>query len=71
MSGWASSWSGCPLRSMSWKEFAIRTGQHCAQPLMERYGLAATARASLAVYNTRTEIDALVVGLHKVLEVLG
>jgi cysteine desulfurase/selenocysteine lyase len=50
---------------------AIRTGHHCAQPLMQVYGVAATARASLAVYNTREEIDLLVKGLHRVLEVLG
>jgi cysteine desulfurase/selenocysteine lyase len=45
---------------------AIRTGHHCAQPLMQRFGIAATARASLGLYNTREEIDALVVGLEKV-----
>jgi cysteine desulfurase/selenocysteine lyase len=39
---------------------AIRTGHHCAQPVMERFGVPATARASLAIYNTREEIDALV-----------
>jgi cysteine desulfurase/selenocysteine lyase len=50
---------------------AIRTGHHCAQPLMQVYGVAATARASLALYNTREEIDLLVKGLHQVLEVLG
>jgi cysteine desulfurase / selenocysteine lyase len=48
---------------------AIRTGHHCAQPLMERFGIPATARASLALYNTREEIDALVKGLEKVKEV--
>jgi len=47
---------------------AIRTGHHCAQPLMQRLGIAATARASLALYNTREEIDALVAALHKVRE---
>ncbi len=47
---------------------AIRAGHHCAQPLMKRYGLAATARASLAFYNTREEIDALVRGLGRVRE---
>ncbi len=47
---------------------AIRAGHHCAQPLMKRYGLAATARASLAFYNTREEIDALVKGLGQVKE---
>ncbi|HEY8210855.1 MAG TPA: cysteine desulfurase [Myxococcaceae bacterium] len=50
---------------------AIRTGHHCAQPLMQVYGVAATARASLALYNTRADVDALVKGLGKVLEVLG
>ncbi|HUK67096.1 MAG TPA: cysteine desulfurase [Anaeromyxobacteraceae bacterium] len=45
---------------------AIRTGHHCAQPLMQRLGLSATARASLGLYNTRGEIDALVAGLEKV-----
>ncbi len=39
---------------------AIRTGHHCAQPVMDRFGVPATARASLAMYNTRDEIDALV-----------
>lgn len=50
---------------------AIRTGHHCAQPLMQRFGLAATARASLGLYNTRQDIDALVAGLAKVREVMG
>ena len=50
---------------------AIRTGHHCAQPVMERFGVPATARASLACYNTREEIDALVGGLRKVREVFG
>jgi cysteine desulfurase / selenocysteine lyase len=50
---------------------AIRTGHHCAQPVMERFGVPATARASLAFYNTNEEIDALVSSLHKVKEVFG
>ena len=50
---------------------AIRTGHHCAQPVMERFGIPATARASLVFYNTREEIDALVKGLAKVKEMLG
>jgi cysteine desulfurase/selenocysteine lyase len=50
---------------------AIRTGHHCAQPLMERFGVPAMARASLAFYNTKAEIDALVAGIHKVKEVFG
>ncbi|HET9597614.1 MAG TPA: cysteine desulfurase [Anaeromyxobacteraceae bacterium] len=45
---------------------AIRTGHHCAQPLMQRFGLPATARASLGLYNTREEVDALAAGLEKV-----
>lgn len=48
---------------------AIRTGHHCAMPLMERLGLPATARASIAFYNSREDIDALVKGLKKVREV--
>jgi len=50
---------------------AIRTGHHCAQPVMDFYRVPATARASLAFYNTRDEIDALASGLHKVIEVFG
>ena len=50
---------------------AVRSGHHCAMPLMERFGLAATARASFGLYNTRQEVDALVVGLHKVREIFG
>ena len=50
---------------------AVRTGHHCAMPVMTRFGIAATARASLGVYNTREDIDALVEGLAKVREVFG
>jgi cysteine desulfurase/selenocysteine lyase len=50
---------------------AVRTGHHCAQPVMQRFGIPATTRASLAFYNTREEIDALVAGIHKVKEVFG
>ena len=50
---------------------AIRTGHHCAQPVMDRFCIPATARASFAMYNTREEIDALVAALHKVNEVFG
>jgi cysteine desulfurase / selenocysteine lyase len=50
---------------------AVRTGQHCAQPVMDRYGVTATIRASLGIYNTRGDIDALVRGLAKVREVFG
>ncbi|MDE3009964.1 MAG: cysteine desulfurase [Pseudomonadota bacterium] len=45
---------------------AIRTGHHCAMPVMERYGIPATARASFAFYNTRAEVDALFTALAKV-----
>ena len=50
---------------------AIRTGHHCAQPVMQRFGIPATARASFALYNTREEVDALIGGLHKVQEVFA
>jgi cysteine desulfurase/selenocysteine lyase len=50
---------------------AIRTGHHCAQPLMHRLGIPATARASLAVYNTTADLDALVGGIHKLKEVFA
>ena len=49
----------------------IRTGHHCAQPVMTRYDLPATARASFGLYNTLEEVDALVAGLQKVREVFG
>jgi cysteine desulfurase/selenocysteine lyase len=49
----------------------VRTGHHCAQPVMTRYDLPATVRASFGLYNTREEVDALVAGLRKVLEVFG
>jgi cysteine desulfurase/selenocysteine lyase len=50
---------------------AVRTGHHCAQPLMQCFGVAATVRASMALYNTREDVDALVRGLHKVREVFA
>ncbi len=50
---------------------AIRTGHHCAQPTMKRFGLPATARASFGIYNTRADIDRLVAGLDRVHEVMG
>ena len=50
---------------------AVRTGHHCAQPVMDRYGVPATVRASLALYNTREDVDALVRALGKVREVFG
>ena len=48
---------------------AVRTGHHCAQPLMDRFGVPATTRASFAFYNTKEEVDALVRGLAKVKEI--
>jgi cysteine desulfurase / selenocysteine lyase len=48
---------------------AVRTGHHCAQPLMMRFNVPATGRASFGLYNTREEADALVAALHKVIEV--
>jgi len=50
---------------------AIRAGHHCAQPLMDRFGVPATARASLAFYNTKEEIDVLVKGIDRVIEVFS
>jgi len=50
---------------------AIRTGHHCAQPVMQRFGVDATARASFALYNTKEEVDVLVRGIQKVQEVFG
>jgi len=50
---------------------AIRTGHHCAQPVLERLGLSATARASFAFYNTREDVDRLARGLHRVKEVFA
>jgi cysteine desulfurase/selenocysteine lyase len=54
---------------LDYEGVAVRTGHHCAQPVMDRFSIPATARASLAAYNTRAEIDVLVRGLHKVREV--
>ena len=50
---------------------AIRTGHHCAQPLMDRFGIPATARSSLAFYNTKDEIDVLVKGIDRVIEIFS
>ena len=47
---------------------AVRTGHHCAQPLMQRLGIPGTVRASFALYNTRDEVDALVAGLRRVVK---
>jgi cysteine desulfurase/selenocysteine lyase len=50
---------------------AVRTGHHCAQPVMDRFGVPATTRASLAFYNTTAEVDALAAGLRKVKEMFA
>jgi cysteine desulfurase/selenocysteine lyase len=50
---------------------AIRTGHHCTQPLMQRYNIPATSRASFGMYNTKEEVDVLVNGLKKIIEVFG
>jgi cysteine desulfurase/selenocysteine lyase len=50
---------------------AIRAGHHCAMPVMKRFGIPATARASLAFYNTREELDRLAKGIHRVIEVFA
>jgi len=50
---------------------AIRTGHHCTQPLMQRYNIPATSRASFGMYNTKEEVDILVSGLKKIIEVFG
>jgi cysteine desulfurase/selenocysteine lyase len=50
---------------------AIRTGHHCAMPVMERFGVPATARASFALYNNRDDIDRLMAGLRQALEIFS
>jgi cysteine desulfurase/selenocysteine lyase len=50
---------------------AVRAGHHCAQPVMQRYGVSATVRASFGIYNTSEEVEALTRGLHEVREVFG
>jgi cysteine desulfurase/selenocysteine lyase len=50
---------------------AIRTGHHCAQPVMQFFGIPATARASFAFYNTMEEVDALIKGIKKVQELFA
>ena len=56
---------------LDYEGVAVRTGHHCAQPVMDRFGVPATIRASLGIYNTREDIDALVRGLHKVQEMFA
>jgi cysteine desulfurase/selenocysteine lyase len=48
---------------------AVRTGHHCAQPVMQRFGIPASSRASFALYNTHAEVDALIAGIRKVQKV--
>lgn len=50
---------------------AVRTGHHCTQPLMQRFGITGTVRASFAVYNTKEEIDELIIGLQKTIKMLS
>lgn len=50
---------------------AVRTGHHCTQPLMARFGIPGTVRASFAMYNTKKEVDRLVAGLHKAIKMLS
>jgi len=50
---------------------AVRTGHHCTQPLMTRYGIEGTVRASFAIYNTKEEIDVMVVGITKILKIMS
>jgi cysteine desulfurase/selenocysteine lyase len=50
---------------------AVRTGHHCTQPLMARFGIPGTIRASFALYNQKEEIDALITGLHKTIKMLS
>jgi cysteine desulfurase/selenocysteine lyase len=50
---------------------AVRAGHHCAQPVMQRFGVPATARASFAFYNTHAEADSLAAGLRRVREVFA
>ena len=53
------------------EDVCIRAGHHCAQPLMKRFGVGATSRASFAVHNTREDVDRLVAGLDRVREVFA
>jgi cysteine desulfurase/selenocysteine lyase len=50
---------------------AIRTGHHCAMPVMDRFGVAATARASFALYNNEDDVDRLMVGLEQAVEIFA
>lgn len=50
---------------------AIRAGHHCAMPLMDRFNLPATARVTFGIYNTTQDVDRLVEGLHRVIQLFG
>jgi cysteine desulfurase/selenocysteine lyase len=50
---------------------AVRAGHHCAQPVMARYGVSATARASFGIYNRREEVDVLAAAIGQVREIFG
>ena len=50
---------------------AVRTGHHCAQPLMQRLGISGTVRASFAAYNTVEEVDAFIAALKRVIPILS
>lgn len=54
---------------LDFEGIAIRTGHHCTQPLMDRFGISATSRASFGLYNTKQEVDILAAGIKKVIEV--
>jgi cysteine desulfurase/selenocysteine lyase len=53
---------------LDYEGIAVRTGHHCAQPVMDRFGIPATTRASLACFNTREDLDRLALGIRKVQE---
>ncbi|MBR5027943.1 MAG: aminotransferase class V-fold PLP-dependent enzyme, partial [Bacteroidales bacterium] len=50
---------------------AVRTGHHCTQPIMDRYGIPGTVRASFAVYNTKEEIDTFIAGIERIAQMLS
>ena len=56
---------------LDFEGIAIRTGHHCTQPVMQRFNIPATSRASFGLYNTKEEIDVLVNGLKKIIDVFG
>ncbi|MEM9881323.1 MAG: SufS family cysteine desulfurase [Planctomycetota bacterium] len=66
---WAHAYDVGPL--LDHRGVAVRTGHHCTEPLMDRFGVPATVRASCTAYTTRAEIDALVEGLHRAKELLA